>query len=243
MEKNSFFRRCRIFRKVTVIILDVCLSILVLSFTGCRKNNYLSIYKGRPFSDSIFSNPPQVIPGKIQCEYYDFGGEGIAYHDNDSVNSGSGALNPLNGTYLNAFRMQESVDISYTKSGGVDDNPYNYTSPEMDQLYVGWTAPGEWMNYTLEVRTKGTYAIGLMYTAHSDGAISLTIDDRPVTDSIAIPSTYSNSDTVAWRQWHHWRLIENLSEIALPQGKHILTLHTVENGNMNYDFLEFTLKK
>jgi len=34
----------------------------------------------------------QTIPGKLQCEYYDFGGEGIAYHDSDTINSGSGKI-------------------------------------------------------------------------------------------------------------------------------------------------------
>ncbi|WP_249721311.1 hypothetical protein [Aquiflexum sp. TKW24L] len=32
----------------------------------------------------------------------------------DSINSGSGRLNPPDGTYLNAFRINEPVDISYT---------------------------------------------------------------------------------------------------------------------------------
>src|SRR4030042_4836040 len=100
-------------KKIQITILDRCLLTCVVSYTGCSHNNYQDAHKGRPFTDSVFTNPPQVIPGKIQCEYYDFGGEGIAYHDNDSVNSGSGILNPLNGTYLNEFRISEAVDISY----------------------------------------------------------------------------------------------------------------------------------
>ena len=64
---------------------------------------------------------PQVIPGRIECEWYDEGGEGVAYHDSDKVNHGSGSLNPANGKYLNEFRMKEGVDISYTKSGGIDE--------------------------------------------------------------------------------------------------------------------------
>jgi hypothetical protein len=47
------------------------------------------VYKGKSFNNVI-----QVIPGKLQCEFYDTGGEGIAYHDLDSVNGGSGRLNP-----------------------------------------------------------------------------------------------------------------------------------------------------
>ncbi|MEP7254019.1 MAG: hypothetical protein ABI683_16610, partial [Ginsengibacter sp.] len=90
----------------------------------------------------------QTIPGKVECEFYDRGGEAIAYHDTDSINNGSGKLNPANGNYLNEFRMKEGVDISYTKSNNIDNNPFNVIAPQMDQLYVGWTQPGEWINYT-----------------------------------------------------------------------------------------------
>ncbi|MEI6424613.1 MAG: hypothetical protein WCP55_20515, partial [Lentisphaerota bacterium] len=40
------------------------------------------------------------LPGKLQCEYYDLGGEGVAFHETDSINSGSGKLNPADGSYL-----------------------------------------------------------------------------------------------------------------------------------------------
>jgi len=43
----------------------------------------------------------------------------------------------------------------------------------MGQLYVGWTAPGEWINLTVTVGKTATYRIDLMYTANTDGAISL----------------------------------------------------------------------
>src|ERR1700748_2091104 len=88
-------------------------------------------YTGKPWQ-----NRAQHIPGKIECEFYDVGGEGIAYHDDDSVNNGSGRLNPANGSYLNEFRMREGVDISYTKAHDIDNNSYSVVSPKMDQLYV-----------------------------------------------------------------------------------------------------------
>ena len=125
----------------------VFLSLNVLFTFECSKNH--SSYIGKPFSDSIYTTGAQLVPGKIQCEYYDFGGEGIAYHDTDSTNSGSGGLNPLDGSYLNEFRKNESVDISYTKVDDreIDNNPYNRVEPEKDQLYVGWTEPGEWLKW------------------------------------------------------------------------------------------------
>jgi hypothetical protein len=96
-----------------------------------------------PFTDTVYTGGPQVIPGKVQCAYYDVGGEGIAYHDKDSVNHGSGELNPLDGSYLHAFRVAEGVDISYTKSNDMDNTEYNFVQPPMEQLYVGWTELGE----------------------------------------------------------------------------------------------------
>jgi hypothetical protein len=72
-------------------------------------------YAGKPFEDSIYHRGPQHIPGRVMCAFYDLGGEGVAYHDSDAKNNGSGALNPADGTYLNQFRMNEGVDTSYTK--------------------------------------------------------------------------------------------------------------------------------
>src|ERR1700759_2332192 len=111
----------------------------------------------------------QTIPGKIECEFYDRGGEGISYHDSDSINNGSGKLNPANGNYLNEFRMKEGVDLSYTKSNNIDNNPYSKVPPQMNQLYVGWTKPGEWIKYTVRVHHTAVYKLGLMYTANGDG--------------------------------------------------------------------------
>ena len=81
-------------------------------------------YRGRPFHDSVYHAGPQKIPGRVQCAYYDLGGEGIAYHDTDAQNKGSGTLNPADGSYLNEFRMHEGVDTSYTKyHDDIDENP------------------------------------------------------------------------------------------------------------------------
>ena len=183
----------------------------------------------------------QQIPGKVQCELYDQGGEGVAYHDADAVNNGSGKLNPANGTFLNEFRMKEGVDISYTKSGDIDNNPYNVVEPLMGELYAGWTEPGEWINYTVKVNKTGTYQVGLMYTASGDGGISLAIDGKELTKELLVPSTRNEKEPVEWRQWHHWNRIDAMANVKLEKGVHVLTLKTVSHGNMNYDYLEFRL--
>jgi hypothetical protein len=195
-------------------------------------------YKGKPWN-----NLAQEIPGRIQCEFYDTAGEGIAYHDSDTTNNGSGRLNPANGTFLNEFRMNEAVDISYTKFNDTDNSEYNWVQPEKDQLYVGWTEPGEWINYIVKVNKTGIYSIGIMYTACGYGSISLDLNGKKLTPELKIPSTRTENDPLDWRQWHHWNKITELTTVKLKKGIHILTLKTVSNGNMNYDYLEFKLKK
>jgi hypothetical protein len=69
--------------------------------------SFVSQYKGTPFHDVHYKGGPQMIPGRVLCAYYDLGGEGVAYHDADPKNHGSGELNPPDGAYLNEFRIHE----------------------------------------------------------------------------------------------------------------------------------------
>jgi len=108
MKKSSF--RCRL----PLVILAVLLGDSVI---GISKTDYLAQYKGTPYHDSRYQGGAQRIPGTILCAYYDLGGEGVAYHDSDVKNNGSGTLNPADGTYLHEFRMSEGVDTSFTKFG------------------------------------------------------------------------------------------------------------------------------
>jgi hypothetical protein len=198
-------------------------------------------YKGKPFKDSVYPGGPQVIPGQVRCAYYDFGGEGVAYHDSDPVNHGSGQLNPADGSYLHEFRKDEGVDTSYVKGDGYDDHPYNFVEPELGQLYVGWTEPGEWIKYTVKVRQTGMYSVSLFYTSNSGGKIAISVNDSDVTGPIHIQSTYRSDDPLDWRQWHHWNWMKDIVKIKLEQGIQVLTLHTVAIGNMNYGCLDFEL--
>jgi hypothetical protein len=138
-----------------------------------------STYAGTPFGDSRHPKAPQKIPGRLECELSDAGGEGVAYHDSNGKNSGSGGLNPLDGTYLNGFRADEAVDISYTKDRGTptqDFSEFNLVTPERDSLYVGWTEAGEWLHYTVLVEKAGRYFVDVMYTSNGEGRFELSVD-------------------------------------------------------------------
>ena len=202
-------------------------------------------YKGIPYADIMYHAGPQVIPGRLQCEYYDLGGEGVAFHDTDTINSGSGRLNPADGSYLHEFRMKEAVDISFTKfqDPAIDNSPYNLVEPQKDQLYIGWTMPGEWTKYTVKVKKTGTYQLGIMYTSNQSGKISISVNDKDATGPVFIPSTFIKEDTVSWRQWHHWNYINHIARIDLKKGLQTITLHTIETGQMNYDYINFELVK
>ena len=229
--------------KKKIRTISICLLCLA-GLLSCQVSS-LSDYKGKPYSDAVHKGGPQSIPGKLQCEYYDFGGEGVAFHDTDTINSGSGKLNPADGSYLNEFRINEAVDISFTKfrDPAVDNNAYNFTEPEKDQLYVGWTAPGEWTKYTVKVTNAGTYKLGLMFTSNQNGKISISVNDLDATGPIVIPTTFVEADSVPWRQWHHWNYVDDIAEIDLKEGLQTVTIHTVETGQMNYDYLNFQLVK
>src|SRR5450432_3965619 len=123
-------------------------------------------YKGKPFEDLNYKKGAQVIPGRIELAYYDRGGEGVAYHDTDSINKGSGVLNrkpehqrPGVSDYICHFREQEGVDISYTKDF-IDFNHPNKVDPPVNQFFLAYEADSEWISFTINVKVPGKYKIG-----------------------------------------------------------------------------------
>lgn len=80
-----------------------------------------------------FGGTAWAIPGQIQAENYDVGGEGVAYHDNDTANQG--------GQY-----RTDGVDIKTTADTGGGHS-------------VGWLNANEWLEYTVNVTASGTYTI------------------------------------------------------------------------------------
>ncbi len=111
-----------------------------------------------------FFGVPQTIPGIIQAEDFDGGGEGVAYHDTDTSNNGS------------QYRAT-SVDIENTGDTG---GGYN----------VGWTAGGEWLKYTVNAAVDGIYSIGARAASPNNGTlIHVEIDGQNVTGSMSVTNT------------------------------------------------------
>jgi hypothetical protein len=184
-------------------------------------------YRGRPFSDAVHKTGPPNLPGIVQCALYDLGGEGVAYHDTDALNNGSGKLNLETGhqrahasAYVWQFRQDEGVDLSFVKDWA-DLNHTNLVSPHLNQLYVGWTEDGEWCNYTVNVARSGTYRIRCLY-AFQTNAVSFDLNGKPAA-ACRLP--------VPTASYHHWNLAD-IGTIRFPEpGLQVLTFHYGKGNN------------
>ena len=187
-------------------------------------------YHGRPFADAYHQAGPPNIPGIVQCALYDLGGEGVAFHDTDATNNGSGKLNLETGhqrahagEYLWHFRKDEGVDLSYVKDWA-DLNHTNLVSPHINQLYIGWTENGEWCSYTVNVIRPGAYRIKALY-AFQTNSVTFDLNGQPAA-ACRLP--------VATASYHHWNLAE-IGTIGFPEaGPQLLTFHYGKGNNFAY---------
>jgi aryl-phospho-beta-D-glucosidase BglC (GH1 family) len=106
-----------------------------------------------PFNDTL-----HVIPGIIEAEDFDEGGEGFTYHDSNEIN------------LAGAYRPDEGVDI-YDRLG--------------EGFHVGNTLAGEWLEYSVNVLTEGWYNVSAQIATYNGGGkfqIDVdTISSGPVT--------------------------------------------------------------
>ncbi|MBP2833013.1 cellulase family glycosylhydrolase [Aquimarina sp. U1-2] len=112
------------------------------------------------------------IPGKIETEHYDLGGENIAFYDITGTNEG--------GSYRN-----DKVDIEPCSEGG-----YN----------IGWIKSGEWLEYTVNVAESKTYTLeSRVASISSGGKFHIEIEGQNVSGSINVPNTrgWQNWQTVS----------------------------------------------
>lgn len=200
------------------------------------KSSVPANYKGTPFVDATHTAGPQVIPGKLECAFYDLGGEGVAFHDFETENRGSGGLNlaprhqrPHAKPYEWTFRKEEAVDVSYTKDFADFNHTNNYYVPEVNQFYIGWTEDNEWLNYTVDVKVAGTYKMDALY-ANNDSFITFDINQKRAT-TCKLPVNTGN--------FHHWNKGEIGTITFAEPGLHLLTFH-YNKGN-NFAYFEFTL--
>ncbi len=106
-----------------------------LLVTNSGSDNAARIYEFQVFGDvkknTSYGNLIH-IPGTIEAENFDNGGELTAYHDTDTPNTGG------------QYRLGESVDIETCSEGGYDVTNIN---------------SGEWLKYTVYVDSSADYRI------------------------------------------------------------------------------------
>ena len=117
-----------------------------------------------PSGSTPYTGTPIALPGTIEFENYDAGGEGVAYHDSTAGNAG--------GVY-----RTNRVDIAAAADTG-------------GGYVVGWTTAGEWLKYTVNVTAAGTYTIDVRVASSGvGGTFHVEVDGVDKTGPLAVPNT------------------------------------------------------
>jgi hypothetical protein len=95
---------------------------------------------------------------------------------------------------------------------------------------LGWTAAGQWFQYTVNVATAGTYTVSLRVAAPSavTGALHLANSSGTnLSGAVNLPATGG---------WQTWATVT--TQVTLPAGQQVLTL-AEDNGGWNLNSLQF----
>jgi Beta-1,3-glucanase/Carbohydrate binding module (family 6) len=166
--------------------------------------HYLAFAAAGGAAEGPYGGTPAAVPGTVLAANYDTGGQGVAYN-----------VTSVNGT-ANSYR-----------SDGVDLEVCSDTGCGYD---IGWTATGQWFNYTVDVATAGTYTVGLRVAA--PGA---------VTDALHIASSSGANlsgdvNIPATGGYQTWTTVD--ATVTLPAGVQTLTVDQ-DNGGWNIYYMAF----
>ncbi len=165
---------------------------------------------GDPVSNMESNVPSYAIhqlPGTIEAALYDYSqvnGNGRTFYDLSDSNSGG------------AFRTDGDVDLASASEGG-----YAVTDIE----------DGEWVSYTVNVATSGTYSISVRYAAGEEAAVRAAFGGSDVTGDVRLPATGGSGD------WDSYTIAEN---IELSAGVQSLRLY-FSRASDSYRFKSITL--
>ena len=111
---------------------------------------------------------PTNVPGRIDLEHYDLGGEGVAYHDTSIGNATS------------TFRTDD-VDI---------------VTGSNQQAYITNIVQNEWLSFSVMIQEAGEYQFNATVASpvSSNFQISLSLDDQIMTSN----SSFTTSDNMTW---------------------------------------------
>jgi hypothetical protein len=106
-------------------------------------------------------------PGIVEAEDFDYGGEGVAYHDTDAINTD-------NGNYRTDPNDQ-AVDIQ--------------TSNAYSNGFCVAIASGEWLTYTINVPEAGRYAFSFWTLNDKNALFDLIIDGSEPVGQVTVPNS------------------------------------------------------
>ncbi len=122
----------------------------------------VAINVGVKTSRSPYGGTAAIIPGTVEAENYDFGGEGVTYHDVDAGNKG--------GVY-----RTDDVDINAAVEGG---------------FTVGWMNLSEWLEYTVNITVAGAYSLDARVASpEAGGTFHIECNGVDVTGPLTVPAT------------------------------------------------------
>jgi hypothetical protein len=123
-----------------------------------------------PSGIGAFPGPAPVrLPGTIEMENFDRGGEGLGYHDIFGETAST--------AYRNAPIEAVSIQARTSASGG---------------FAVFEAAAGEWLNYSVDLPSGGIFVIGIRYASEFyGGTFHIEVDGENVTGPMTVVSTGS----------------------------------------------------
>jgi beta-glucosidase-like glycosyl hydrolase len=163
-------------------------------------------------TEGPFGGTPAAVPGTVQAANYDTGGQGTAYN----VTAVNGSANSYRADGVDLETTADTQDT--TAAGGAYD--------------VGWTTPGQWFRYTVNVATAGTYSVAFRVSSPygiTDALHVANAAGTSLTGPVAVPNTGG---------YETWTTVT--ASITLPAGQQTLTVDQDTNG-WNFHFMTFTL--
>jgi hypothetical protein len=204
--------------------------------TGAAGTNANTAGMGGSYTGKPLGGTARALPGKIQIEDYDTGGEGVAYHDKQVVPHGQ----------LCGVTRTDVIDLNCTGQAGspADKNVVGCGTEPAGAVYLGYIDAGDWLRYTVTVAQAGTYVIsGHEGIAGNNVSVSFTFTPTAaLTPAVKVgPVKLPSTDKCGHEAYHVWGTHDNLAEITLPAGTYVMQLDIV-SAAMNLDWFAFTKK-
>jgi len=157
-------------------------------------------------TEAPYGGTAAAVPGTVLAANYDTGGQGVAYN-----------VTSTNGT-ANSYRS-DGVDLEACTDTGCGDD-------------IGWTAVGQWFNYTVDVATAGTYSVAFRVASPYGITDAFHVANSAGTN---LSGAVAIADTGGYQDW-----TTVTASVTLPAGVQTLTVDQDSNG-WNYWKMTFTL--